>query len=211
MKYRYIAVEGNIGAGKTTLAGQLAAHYNAKLVLEEFADNPFLPKFYKEPERFAFPLELSFLTDRYQQLKDQIQVQDLEQQVIVSDYVLSKTRLFAKINLEPDEYQLFERLFDIIHPNLTAPDVLIYLQAPVQHLQQNIRRRGRSYELNIQDDYLRRVEEGYQQFLSTEWSRTIVVNADETDFLRHPDHFKQLVDFLDQDAVFQTHYFEIGR
>ena len=126
MSYRFIAVEGNIGVGKTTLSRMIAQHYNSKLILEEFVDNNFLPKFYNNPERFAFPLELSFLADRYKQLKNLLNSQDLFQDTIVSDYLFIKSKLFAKINLKEEEYDLFQRLFDIIQLQLPEPDLLLY-------------------------------------------------------------------------------------
>lgn len=206
MAYRYIAIEGNIGAGKTTLAQLLAQHYNARLVLEEFADNNFLPKFYADPERYAFPLELSFLADRFKQLKDLLNTGDLFAQRIVSDYVFPKSKLFARINLKDEEYDLFQRLFDIIDPNLAAPDLLIYLHAPVGHLQHNIQKRGRSYEQSIPDTYLEKVQGVYQQFLKQDWCKTVIIDISKVDFLNNPAHFAQLAEFLEKDYDFRTHY-----
>ena len=206
MNYRYIAVEGNIGAGKTTLATMLAAHYNARLILEDFADNTFLPKFYAEPDRFAFPLELSFLADRYRQLKSLLAMQELFQQTVVSDYIFAKSKLFARTNLKDDEYDLFQKLFDIIDLHLPPPDVLIYLHAPVPRLQQNIHQRGRSYEQAIPNDYLLRVQHTYQQYLKQDMCKTIIVDMDEANFVANPKHFAALVDFLDRDYDFHTHY-----
>jgi deoxyguanosine kinase len=151
MNYHFITIEGNIGAGKTTLAHLLARHYNARLILEAFADNPFLPKFYDNPQQFAFPLELFFMAERYKQLKELIQQKDLFQSVTVSDYLFTKCLLFAKVNLPEDEFRLYQRLFDIILQQLVPPDVLIYLHAPVEKLQQNIRKRARPYEQKISD------------------------------------------------------------
>src|SRR5687768_8959728 len=128
MKYNYIVIEGNIGAGKTSLAMMLAAECNARLILEEFADNPFLPPFYENPARYAFPLELSFLAERYQQLKDHLAAtQDLFREYTISDYLFNKSLIFAKINLKQDEYNLYTRLFNIINSFLPKPDLLVYL------------------------------------------------------------------------------------
>ena len=154
MKYTFITIEGNIGAGKTTLAHLLSKHYNARLVLEQFADNPFLPKFYENPGQYAFPLELFFMAERFKQLKDLIQQKDLFQNLTISDYLFTKCLLFAKINLPEDEFRLYQRLFEIIHQQLVQPELLIYLHAPVNKLQQNIRKRNRPYEQKIPDDYL---------------------------------------------------------
>lgn len=209
MSYRYIAIEGNIGSGKTTLAKMLAEHYDARLVLEEFADNNFLPKFYAEPDRYAFPLELSFLADRYKQLKDLLVTQDLFQQKIVADYIFTKSKLFARINLKNEEYELFQKLFDIIDPNLPSPDLLIYLHAPVGKLQQNIQKRGREYEQRIADVYLEQVQGVYQQYIKQEISKTLIVDVSKINFLTNPDHFKQLTDFLEKNYDFKTHYLAI--
>ena len=142
MKYSFITIEGNIGAGKTTLSHLLAKHYNARLILEQFADNPFLPKFYESPSQYAFPLELFFMAERFKQLKDLLQQKDLFQSVTISDYLFTKCLLFAKINLADDEFRLYQRLFEIIHQQLIQPDILIYLHAPVNKLQQNIKKKS---------------------------------------------------------------------
>src|ERR1043165_7031003 len=154
MAHRYIAIEGNIGAGKSTLAHLLSQQLDARLVLEEFADNTFLPKFYAEPERYAFPLELSFLADRYKQLQEFVATPELFAQPIVTDYLLIKSRLFARINLDNAEYELFTQVFDVMDLHLPPPDILIYLHAPVNILQARIRERGRDYEQSITDNYL---------------------------------------------------------
>jgi deoxyadenosine/deoxycytidine kinase len=206
MSYRFIAVEGNIGAGKSTLANMLAKHYDARLILEEFADNNFLPKFYQEPERYAFPLELSFLADRYKQLKASLLHQDLFQQKTVSDYVFTKSKLFARINLKPDEYELFQKLFDIIDLHLPPPDMMIFLHCPISKLQQNIQKRGRAYEQEIADDYLESVQNIYQTYLKQEVSKTLVIDMRKTDFIDNPNHFQQLIDFIEKDYDFKTHY-----
>src|SRR4051812_17654873 len=135
MQYHYIAIEGNIGAGKTTLAHLLAKKLNARLILEEFADNPFLPKFYQDPKQFAFPLELFFMAERYKQLKSRLQTNDMFQSVTVSDYLFNKCLLFARVNLPEDEFKLYQKLFDIISQQIIFPDVLIYLHSPIKKLQ----------------------------------------------------------------------------
>jgi deoxyadenosine/deoxycytidine kinase len=194
--HHYIAVEGNIGAGKSTLAGLLADHYGARLVLEEFADNTFLPKFYAEPERYAFPLEMSFLADRYQQLRPMLQTPDLFGQPVVSDYVFQKSKLFARINLTEAEYQLFQSLFQIINPNLPQPDVLVFLQSPIDRLQRHIAARGRSFEQRIPDAYLEKVAGVYEQFIKHPPCPTIVVDAAKADFLAPNGHLEQLLELL---------------
>ncbi len=196
MSYRYIAIEGNIGAGKTTLATMLAAHYKARLILEEFADNTFLPKFYAEPERYAFPLELSFLADRYKQLKSMIAIPDLFQQTVVADYAFAKSKLFARTNLKEEEYDLFQKFFDIIDQHIPRPDLLIYLDAPVPRLQSNIASRGRSYEQTIPDEYLNRVQLTYLQYLKQGAGSTLIVNMELVDFLSRPADFKRLTELI---------------
>ena len=164
MLYSHIAIEGNIGSGKTTLATMLANDMDARLVLEQFADNPFLPKFYSDPEKHAFPLELFFMAERYYQLKN-LKEQDLFKPQIVSDYFFVKSKLFAQNNLKKDEMQLFNRLFDIMLSSLSKPDLLVYLYSDVERLQQNIKNRGRDFEQNISDEYLQNIQDKYLDFL----------------------------------------------
>lgn len=164
MLYSHIAIEGNIGSGKTTLATMLANDIDARLVLEQFADNPFLPKFYTDPEKHAFPLELFFMAERYHQLKN-LKEQDLFKPQIVSDYFFVKSKLFAQNNLKKDEMQLFNRLFDIMLSSLSKPDLLVYLYSDVERLQQNIKNRGRDFEQNISDEYLQNIQDKYLDFL----------------------------------------------
>ena len=164
MLYSHIAIEGNIGSGKTTLATMLANDMDARLVLEQFADNPFLPQFYSDPEKHAFPLELFFMAERYHQLKN-LKEQDLFKPQIVSDYFFVKSKLFAQNNLKKDEMQLFNRLFDIMLSSLSKPDLLVYLYSDVERLQQNIKNRGRDFEQNISDEYLQNIQDKYLDFL----------------------------------------------
>ena len=164
MLYSHIAIEGNIGSGKTTLATMLSIDMNARLVLEQFADNPFLPKFYSDPEKHAFALELFFMAERYHQLKN-LKEQDLFKPQIVSDYFFVKSKLFAQNNLKKDEMQLFNRLFDIMLSSLSKPDLLVYLYSDVERLQQNIKNRGRDFEQNISDEYLQNIQDKYLDFL----------------------------------------------
>lgn len=192
MQQRYIAIEGNIGAGKTTLARLLAEHLQARLVLEGFADNNFLPKFYADPQRYALPLELSFLADRYKQLSTFIAQPDLFEQPVVADYLFIKSKLFARITLDEPEYELYLRLFDVMDLHLPPPDVLIYLQAPTALLQEHIRQRGRSYEQQIADEYLDRVRSMYEGYLQGLEIPVIVIDTERIDFLRDP----QMMDAL---------------
>src|SRR5215218_2311502 len=183
MNYHFITIEGNIGAGKTTLAHLLSKRYNARLILEEFADNPFLPKFYENPAQYAFPLELFFMAERYKQQKEFLQQKDMFQSLTVSDYLFTKCLLFAKVTLPEDEFGLYQRLFEIIHQQLVQPDILIYLHSPVNKLQQNIKKRARSYEQNIPDTYLFNIQETYTQYLKQHDQITLFVDASQADFL----------------------------
>ena len=164
MRYKFVVIEGNIGVGKTTLATMLAKEYNARLVLEKFEDNPFLPKFYKDPEKNAFPLELFFMAERYHQLKNQKE-QDLFQPITIADYFFMKSKLFAQNNLQKDEQQLFNSLFEIMVSSLPNPNLLVYLYADVERLQQNIKKRGRSFESEITDEYLHNIQGRYLDYL----------------------------------------------
>lgn len=199
MNYHFITIEGNIGAGKTTLAHLLSKHYNARLILEEFADNPFLPKFYENPGQFAFPLELFFMAERYKQLKELLQQKDLFQNVTISDYLFTKCLLFAKVNLPDDEFRLYQRLFDIIHQQLVQPDILIYLHAPVQKLQSNIRKRKRSYEQGIRDEYLFSLQETYTHYIKQHNIKTLFIDAGNADFLSNEKHLQVIYDALEKE------------
>jgi deoxyadenosine/deoxycytidine kinase len=206
MKYSFITIEGNIGAGKTTLSNLLAKHYDARLVLEQFADNPFLPKFYENPKQYAFPLELFFMAERFKQLKELIQQKDLFQTVTISDYLFTKCLLFAKVNLPDDEFRLYQRLFDIIHQQLLQPDILIYLHAPVNRLQQNIRKRGRQYEQSIPDDYLFSIQETYTHYIKQHNLKTLFVDASNADFLGNEKHLQVIIEALDKEYDVGQHF-----
>jgi len=206
MNYHFITIEGNIGAGKTTLSHLLARHFNARLVLEEFADNPFLPKFYENPKQFAFPLELFFMAERFKQLKDLIQQKDLFQNITISDYLFTKCLLFAKVNLPEDEFRLYQRLFDIIHQQLIQPDLLIYLHSPVQKLQQNIKKRKRSYEQNIPDEYLFNIQQTYTHYIKEHNIKTLFIDASNADFLGNEKHLQVVIDALGKEYDEGQHY-----
>src|SRR3954462_9766411 len=206
MEYHFIAIEGNIGAGKTTLAHLLSKKLNARLILEQFADNPFLPKFYEDPKQYAFPLELFFMAERFKQLKELIQQKDLFQNLTISDYLFTKCLLFAKVNLPEDEFRLYQRLFEIIHQQLVQPEVLIYLHAPVNKLQQNIRKRNRSYEQNIPDDYLFSIQETYTSYIRHHHLKTIFVDVSNADFLENEKHLGAIKEALEKEYPDGQHY-----
>ena len=199
MNYQFITIEGNIGAGKTTLAHLLSKHFNARLILEEFADNPFLPKFYENPGQFAFPLELFFMAERYKQLKELLQQKDMFQTITISDYLFTKCLLFAKVNLPDDEFRLYQRLFEIIHQQLVQPDILIYLHAPVNKLQENIRKRNRVYEQKIPNEYLFNIQEKYTHYIKEHRIKTLFVDASNANFLDNEKQVKVIINALDKD------------
>lgn len=209
MKYSFVTIEGNIGAGKTTLSHLLAKHYNAKLVLEQFADNPFLPKFYENPQQYAFPLELFFMAERFKQLKELLAQKDLFQTITISDYLFTKCLLFAKVNLSDEEFRLYQRLFDIMYGQLVQPDILIYLHAPVNKLQQNIRKRARTYEQNIPDDYLFNIQETYTNYLRQHNRKTLVVDVSNADFINNEKHLQTIIDALDKEYDEGQHYLQL--
>lgn len=193
--YNYIAIEGNIGAGKTSLATKISQEFNAKLVLERFADNPFLPKFYKEPKRYAFTLEMSFLADRYQQISDDLSQLDLFKDFIVSDYDVFKSLIFSKITLPEDEFALYRKLFYQVYKDIAKPDLYVYLYQNTQRLQANIKKRGRNYEQNIADDYLDKINAGYLEFLKNHPNFNVkIIDISEKDFLKNREDYVWLLE-----------------
>ena len=209
MNYQFITIEGNIGAGKTTLAHLLSKHFNARLILEEFADNPFLPKFYENPGQFAFPLELFFMAERYKQLKELLQQKDMFQTVTVSDYLFTKCLLFAKVNLPDDEFRLYQRLFEIIHQQLVQPDILIYLHAPVSKLQDNIRKRNRVYEQKIPNEYLFNIQEKYTHYIKEHRVKTLFVDASNANFLDNEKQLQVIIKALDKEYENGQHFLSL--
>ncbi|WP_430928005.1 2-amino-4-hydroxy-6-hydroxymethyldihydropteridine diphosphokinase [Polaribacter marinivivus] len=193
-KYNYIAIEGNIGAGKTSLAKMMSDEFNAKIILERFADNPFLPKFYEDKDRFAFPLEMSFLADRYQQLSDDLAQLDLFKNFIVSDYYIFKSLIFAQITLQKDEYALYRRMFDLMYNEITKPDLYVYLYQNTDRLLQNIKKRGRDYEQNIEAGYLQKIHDGYKNFISTQQDlNTLIIDVSELDFVNNTEDYSNII------------------
>lgn len=194
-KFNYIAIEGNIGAGKTSLATQISYDYNAKLILERFADNPFLPKFYKEPQRYAFTLEMSFLADRYQQISDDLSQLDLFKDFIVSDYDVFKSLIFSKITLPEDEFKLYRKLFYLMYRDIAKPDLYIYLYQNTERLQENIKKRGRSYEQNIDSEYLNKINTGYIEFLRNQNEvKTKIIDISDKDFVKNRIDYLNIID-----------------
>ncbi|WP_322549702.1 2-amino-4-hydroxy-6-hydroxymethyldihydropteridine diphosphokinase [Flavobacterium psychraquaticum] len=197
--FNYIAIEGNIGAGKTTLATKLAEDCNAKLVLERFADNPFLPKFYKDQSRYAFPLEMSFLADRYQQLSDDLAQFDLFKDFVVADYHIFKSLIFAKVTLQEDEFRLYKTMFDIIHKEMPKPDLYVYLYQNTDRLLQNIKKRGRSYEQEIPAEYLEKINQGYLDYIKTQTDlNVLVIDVSDLDFVKKQEDYVFLLNAINK-------------
>jgi deoxyguanosine kinase len=200
MRYNFITIEGNIGAGKTSLATRIAERLNGRLVLEQFADNPFLPKFYENPDKHAFPLELSFLAERYQQLKDILSSQELFTDFTISDYYINKSLIFANATLQDDEFQLFSRLFHIMYGMLPKPDLLVYLYLDVERLQENIKKRGRDYEQNIEDEYLLNINASYFEFIKKQRDqRVLIIDTNGVDFVNNENDYEKIVQIIDQE------------
>jgi deoxyguanosine kinase len=210
MNYNYIAIEGNIGAGKTSLATKIAQQYDAKLILEQFEDNAFLPKFYQDPSKYAFPLELTFLAERYQQLKDQLIQKDLFTSFVISDYFIFKSLIFAKKTLAEDELRLYTRLFQIINDSLTKPDLYVYLYVNVSKLKSNITRRGRSYEQNIEPEYLEKIQAGYFDFIRQQTDlRILILDINDIDFVHNQSDYDKILKVIFQEYPVGVHRIEL--
>lgn len=195
---RYVAIEGNIGAGKTSLAQMIARDFKGKLILERFADNPFLPQFYQDPERYAFPLEMSFLADRFQQLAEQSAQYDLFSDLIITDYDRYKSLIFAKITLTAAEFDLYQKFFHMMHRELPRPQVYIYLAQSAERLLDNIKLRGRPYEQSIDADYLQKIHSGYLTHLSSEahQGKVIRIDLDDLDFVKRRGDYLKILDII---------------
>lgn len=205
--YNFIAIEGNIGAGKTSLATMIAQEFEGKLILEQFEDNSFLPKFYKEPDKYAFPLEMSFLASRFQQLKDHLGKPDLFKKFTISDYFIIKSLIFARKTLAEDEYALYTRFFNIVYQQLPRPDLLVYLFVETSKLQQNIKMRGRPYEQQIEDSYLDRIQQGYFDFIREQTGlRTVILDTNNMDFVNRREDYSRI-----KEVIFSEHSVGIHR
>lgn len=202
-QYNYIAIEGNIGAGKSTLAIKMAEDFNAKTVLERFADNPFLPKFYEDQSRYAFSLEMSFLADRYQQLSDDLSQFDLFKDFVIADYHIFKSLLFSKITLEEDEFRLYRTLFDIIYKEMPKPDLYIYLYQNTARLLQNIKTRGRNYEQDITAEYLEKINKGYLEYIKTQTDlNVLVIDVSDRDFVNKQEDYLFILNKIQEKSNF---------
>jgi deoxyadenosine/deoxycytidine kinase len=197
IKYNYVVIEGNIGAGKTTLATRISEQFNAHLILEHFADNPFLPKFYNNPEKYSFPLELSFLASRYKQLKEELAPQDLFKAFTIADYYFMKSLVFASSTLQGDEYNLYRTIFYIIYGSLPKPDIFVYLHLSPERLLENIKKRGRDYEKTIKREYLQKIQESYFTFFrQNPENKYLVIDINGIDFVADDDQYKKIVNTI---------------
>lgn len=197
IRYNYVVIEGNIGAGKTTLATRIADQFNAQLILEHFADNPFLPKFYKEPDKYSFPLELSFLASRYKQLKEELVPQDLFKAFTVADYYFMKSLVFAASTLTGDEFNLYRQIFYIIYGSLPKPDIYVYLHLNTDRLIGNIQKRGRIYEKSITKEYLQKIQESYFSFFrQNSENKYLVIDVNDIDFVENDRHYNRIIETI---------------
>lgn len=197
IRYNYVVIEGNIGAGKTTLASRIADEFNGQLVLEHFADNPFLPKFYNDPDKYSFPLELSFLASRYKQIKEELVAQDLFKAFTIADYYFMKSLVFASSTLTGDEFNLYRQIFYIIYGSLPKPDIYVYLHLNTDRLIKNIERRGRNYEKKITKEYLQKIQDSYFLFFKQNpENRYLIIDINNADFVASDNHYRKLVETI---------------
>ncbi len=197
MKNKFVVIEGLIGAGKTSLSRKIAEHFNAKLILEQFADNPFLPKFYKDPDKYSFQLELSFLAERYHQLKNELISGDLFKSFLISDYYFTKSLIFAKSTLADDEYRLFRNLFNIILTTLPKPDLYVFLHLNPENALKNIKKRGREYEQSIDINYLDKIRNNYFEYFKQEQNlKFLIIDTNGIDFVNNKADFNSLINVI---------------
>ncbi len=207
MKYNFITIEGCIGAGKTTLATKLAERFGGKLILEQFEDNPFLPQFYEDPERHAFPMELYFMAERFQHLKRLLSEADMFTSFTVADFLFQKSLIFANENLNENEAKLYRMLFDMINTTLPKPDIVLYLYAPVEKLLANIKRRGRDYEQNITAEYLENIQQAYLSYFKLQTgNRVVLLDIKDLNIADNEVDFDKVVALLQQDFTPSLHY-----
>ena len=210
MYYKFISIEGNIGVGKTTLAKRLSLDFKSRLLLEKFANNPFLPKFYKNPKEYAFPLELFFMAERYSQLKKHKE-QDLFQPITIADYFFIKSKLFSDTNLGPDEKRLFNRLFEIMFSSLSTPDLVVYLYSNIDRLQKNIQKRGRVFEKEISNEYLQNIQEKYLDFLNKQnMFPVLILDVSEVDFIENKRVYQKIKSLISSKYDIGVHRFNLS-
>jgi len=193
MENSFIVIEGNIGAGKTSLSKMISEKYNARLILEQFADNPFLPKFYKEPDKYSFQLEMSFLIERYNQMKNELCEMELFKSFTISDYYFTKSLIFAKTTLDDEEYKLYRKLFNIMYNSLPKPDLYVYLHLDIKNIEKNIKKRGRIYEQEIKSQYLEKVQFNYFEYFKQEPELSfLIIDTNGIDFVNNQKDFDKI-------------------
>lgn len=193
MEYRIITVEGNIGSGKTSLAKKFAEEFQAKLILESFADNPFLQKFFVKQKDYALGMEMFFMAERYEQLKEELGNWDIFQQRVIVDYLFEKSLLYSRVNLDDVEYNLYQKIFNILNPKLPVSDLIIYLHSNTDRLVANIQKRGREFEQTVRTDYLLQIQETYfTYFTQHPENRTLILDVSNADFVRNENHYSQI-------------------
>ena len=197
IRYNYLVIEGNIGVGKTTLASKIANDFNARLILETFADNPFLPKFYNNPEKYSFQLELSFLASRYKQLKEEFVVPDSFKTFAVADYYFTKSLVFAASTLKKNEFELYKQIFSIVYSSLPKPDLYVYLHLSPEKLLENIKKRGRSYETGITESYLKMIQENYFAFFEQSTDiKYLIIDISQIDFVENEEDYEKILNTI---------------
>jgi deoxyguanosine kinase len=207
--YQYVVIEGNIGAGKTTLCQMLAEENASRLILEQFADNPFLSSFYENPERFAFQVELFFMAERHKHLQEALSQTDIFQENIVADYFFLKTLLFAQKNLNEEEFRLFQRLFQVLNSSFTKPDIIIYLHRPVDVLLKNISKRGRDFEKSIKSEYLQNIQSAYLDYFKIQNTfPVVIINMNEYDYAANSENYEKIKSLLQRKFEVGTHYID---
>jgi deoxyadenosine/deoxycytidine kinase len=205
--YQYIVIEGNIGAGKTTLCQMMERDFDARLVLEQFTDNPFLPSFYEDRDRFAFQVELFFMAERHKQLQEMLSQTDIFQPFVVGDYFFLKTLLFAKNNLKEDEYRLFSRIFHVLDATFAKPDIILYLHRPVEKLVEQIKKRGRDYEKDIDTEYLQEIQSAYLDYFKVQNQIPVVIlDIADIDYTSNSEQYQKILAILTQQFKPGTHY-----
>lgn len=200
MHYNIITVEGNIGSGKTSLAKKLAEDFNAKLILETFADNPFLQKFFEKQKDYALGMEMFFMAERYEQIRDELSDREIFNQPVVIDYLFEKSLLYSKVNLNETEYALYQKIFNILNPKLPKTDLIIYLHSHTDRLVENIMKRGREFEKTVRKEYLLQIQEMYFEYFKQHSElKILILEASDADFIKYEAHYEQIKQLLESD------------